>query len=414
MKRLEDLLGDKKAEFDNLDIPEEMEERLRMALNKKRKAYRAPTIVAALIIIIIMSYSLDSLAYYGKMLMGYDNILQGSLMKLSAEGRGQEISKSVVFSDGTKVTIDWLVFDKNQLVVLSTIESPNRKLATLHPDYRIAGIKSMGYRFGSFTGSFVDDHIMVSVAHFPPPKFYEKWMSFKIQMPVNGTMEVKTIRFTLNRNLAANQIHESTLDSEVTIGDYKIVFKKITASSLSTGIEGYITGLHGGLTGTEWPNLQFDVVSDNGKIISLRGNQSKSQDKIVFSSIGDALPEGFSFLKIDNIRFESHRLVDKSTNITPSIKDHKISEDIVLRDVQIVDGSTYLTISSRGIPIMALFKDGKQFKTSSYEDYKYEGEQPHPIDRVYKFDGTGENLRLDIKYILYSTYSNESIDIPLQ
>ena len=89
-----------------------MEDKLRNSLNslsiKKNKTIR--TKVAALIILVLLlGYNMDTLAYYGKQLIGYESIMDGTLSELNNLGKGQIIDKSYIFKSGVKVTLDGIM-----------------------------------------------------------------------------------------------------------------------------------------------------------------------------------------------------------------------------------------------------------------------------------------------------------------
>ena len=76
--------------------------------------------------VLIVIYSFDSIAYYGKKFIGYDNMLYGNLKELFDEGRGQEINKSCTFSDGLEFTLDAIMFDGNELMAFCRMYHPEK------------------------------------------------------------------------------------------------------------------------------------------------------------------------------------------------------------------------------------------------------------------------------------------------
>ncbi|HLR35198.1 MAG TPA: hypothetical protein VK071_07725 [Tissierellales bacterium] len=99
MANIEKLLTDGKKELDNLYIPENMEVRLRATLdsipNKKRSFNIKGKIAVLIILALLIGYNANTLAYYAKGLIGYDNVMNGTLQELNELGRGQIIDNLI-------------------------------------------------------------------------------------------------------------------------------------------------------------------------------------------------------------------------------------------------------------------------------------------------------------------------------
>ena len=127
MPEIERLLNQKKAQLDELQVPEELEERLRVALqnkNRSRKEKKGWMIkaAAACLIILLVGYNFDTLAFYGKRLIGYDAIMNGTLQQLNELGKGQVIGESYTFKNGVEVVLDGIMLDENQLLAFYSIK----------------------------------------------------------------------------------------------------------------------------------------------------------------------------------------------------------------------------------------------------------------------------------------------------
>ena len=96
MSKLDLLLNEEKGEFDNIKLPNDMENRLRSALDevpeKKKKRLRS-RVAAIIIVVLLLGYNIDTLAYYGKQLIGYENLMTGTLQELNEMGKGQLIKQ---------------------------------------------------------------------------------------------------------------------------------------------------------------------------------------------------------------------------------------------------------------------------------------------------------------------------------
>lgn len=420
MKDIEDALNKNKEELDRLNVPDELESRLRNALSMKRKRLSRGLVAAALIAVLMLVYNFNTLAYYGKKALGYDGVTYGSIKDLNGEGKGQEIYRSYKFSNGVEVTLDCIFFDGNKLDVLYRIHSDNVKLDTITLWPTLKGIYSTKYFGKGGRGQLVDDYNMVWQDSFESPKFYEKWMSFDIVMRENGKVENGRIKFTLDRSKAMKRIIKQKVDKQVKIGDTKINFKSITASRLSTVIEGKLESLPKQATENFYEmankdhiSLRFDIFINGKKYDSAFGNLSSSGNNTTFTSESNGMPEDFSSLDIKNVRFENMKSVDKTVDINAETKDLAINDDLIIKKVYFDGNSTCITMASRGIPVAGLEINEQFVENETADLYASEAERDVPVERTYKFKGKGDNMKLLVKIITYSKYSNDAISIPL-
>ena len=103
MDRIEEALEREKQKFDSLQAPDEMEWRLRRALDSgkmRRKPLRRLAMVASLIFILFFTYHFETLAYYGKSILGYDVVMSQTLRDLNELGKGQRIGKPIPLAMG--------------------------------------------------------------------------------------------------------------------------------------------------------------------------------------------------------------------------------------------------------------------------------------------------------------------------
>jgi hypothetical protein len=429
MNTLEAALKEKKEELDRIEAPAELEARLRQALYGRKRRMTYKPVAAVLIVVILLTYSFDTLAYYGKKFAGYDQMTTGSLKQLNEEGRGQDIGKSCTFSNGVEVTIDGIMFDENELVAFYKVHSNSGKLLEEVLNYKLPrlhayGIKPGGYFFTGGQGTSVDDRNMTFVDTFQPPVFYEKWMKFDVELIIDNKMEAHSINFTLDRNQAMKRTVKTDLNGEARLGDYRILFDRLTASTMSSVLDGRIMALTDDAlkvfqaesteASVEIPRLSFDIVSDNGETSRFSGGSlSASDNDISFSSRSDALPGKFNTLQIRNIRMDTMKMVDKTVDVSVDIKDLRIADDLMVKQVYREGNDTCVVVSSRGIPVAGLFEGEKQLEQLNPEAFDREAESTQQVERVYRFKGTGSNLKLGVKFIRYSRYSADTVDIPV-
>ena len=448
MDDIKKALEDKKAEFESLEAPIEMEGLLRQALQGKKKKISYRPVAAILIAVLIFTYNFDVLAYYGKKFAGYDQITIGALSKLNEEGKGQEVGKSCLFSNGAEVTIDGIMFDDNELLIFYKLKTSTGTIEEIIqtglPRFSIHGLKPMEYHSTNGEGRIVDDHTMTFIDTMEPLMFYEKWLRFDIRMMVNGELEIQSVNFTLDRNRAMERTAKLELNAEVVLDDCRIVFEEFTASVMSSMIKGRIIPQsdesrerydprtsEGGM---EIPHLNYDIVSDEGEVMRFSGGQSSSGGNITFTGKGDALPENFKTLQVKNIRMDTMKIVDKTVALNTNVKDMPVSEDLTINDVYVDGGDLCMSVSSRGIPVVGLFRGEEQLEQVNSKEFELEIESDEPMKRVFRFrmsagdadkeddkklsgpmggPDAAEGLELDIKYIRYTRMSADTIDIPI-
>lgn len=467
---IEDVLYEQKLKIDNIHAPLELEDRLKEALDISEKlnsedtseisdgsypSYRYDTanrtnksfkwskgFIAALItLVLIFSYSYDTLAYYGKRIIGYDKVVYGSVEALNEEGAGQEINKSHTFSNGVTVTLDGIMFDENELVAFYKVQSKNTKLEDTNLFMRIDGIRPLGYHPSGGAGTLIDDYTQMWVHSFQAPKIYEKWLSLEINMTADRKSETGKINFTLDRSKAMKRVAKQEIGKGIELEGLRINFLSLTASRLSTNIEGTMEPIpDSGQDHTEYsfenhPSLRFDIFVDD-KYYSTAYAGVNFANKAEFSSEALGLPAEFKDIDIRNIRLVREEMVDKNQIITLNTKDLVIADDLLIREVYQDRDKICLKAVSRGIPIMGLEINGEQ-ASGENDAYSNLSESREPVERVYQFqpmikvqdrgadlgkgthtngdadlgsDSSG-NMKLMVKLINYARYSKESIPI---
>lgn len=421
---VEEALYKKKDEVEMLEIPDNMEQKLRDALSKKSIRLPISGIAGVLIFALIFSYSFDVLAYYGKKITGYDKIMSGSIKKLNEDGRGQEINKSCVFSNGVEVTLAGIMFDGEELVAFIKIHNTKDKLSSNIPLCTLKGLKPSGYSRKSEQIVFNDDYTAVVKESFEAPKFYEKWMKIDIVYTNSGMSEIQSIPFTLNRNEAIKQEIKEDIGKQVLIGDYNIKFDYISASRMSTKINGKIIPLNDNVAkgfnksnnfgDFEGPNLVFDIAANGENVIRSTGARSSSSGgDISFTNESEAMPEGLRILELKNIRLEWLKYVDKEIDITLDTRNEVITDDLIIKKVELENDTMNVTISSKGIPMIGAFEGGTQLEQINFDEFKYDGRSNELVDRVYKFKGNVKNMKLRVDWIRYSEITDKSIEIPV-
>ena len=190
MNKVEEMLMENKQVLDQIEIPSGMEERLRKKLRdlpeaRHRKLHFKMKIAVACVLVLLLATQSNIMANYGRHLLGYDHIMNGTLRHLDQLGKGQVINKSFQFKNGVAVTLDAIMLDENQLIAFYTLKGNGTELDHFHTD----GIKGkfITYHPQSGTGEINKEGTELKwVESFQPPKFYENKLKLhKIEITIN-------------------------------------------------------------------------------------------------------------------------------------------------------------------------------------------------------------------------------------
>lgn len=206
MNKLEKALEDKKIEIGDIHAPDNFEEIIREKLEfnkKKNKRFNITKIASVFIMIIILGYNSSTLAFYGRNLLGYENVMNDTLLELSNLGQGQVIDKEVVFFDGLRVRLDMIMLDGNGLILFYSIKDESGKIDI--EDINLStNIKGLFYNTGhAGYGEYIESEneqrwVLITSQR---PKIFNQRISFGI----NYNNSYEEIEFKLDRRLAVGE-----------------------------------------------------------------------------------------------------------------------------------------------------------------------------------------------------------------
>lgn len=429
MDKLEKILEDEKINIENIEVPEELEARLRGALSRKKKSNSKALTAAVVILALTFGYSYDAIAYYGKKILGYDKVTFGNLKELNEKGRGQEIGKSYTFSDGTKITLDGIMFDDNKFTAFIR-ESSSKEIDGSSIGYSIKGLNPFGYMQESGAGNFNEARTELNwVCDFEVPHFYEKWLTLEIGKKEEGNIEQGSIGFILDRSKAMGHTVKQDINKSIEIEDGDIEINSITVSPMAAVVEGSYKSER--ITDVPAPKttyyVDFDLFVNGNEYRESGGNIRGASNARSFSKEFNVVPLDVNSLQIKNIKFVTEILVDKMIKVTTETSDMKVDineTDISIKKVKTDDNSTYITlksqkydedIDSRYDPQIALFISGEQIKGEDITSRAiYEENGKKYIDRTFKYLDRGEDMEIGIKVVYITEGSSEVIDIPVK
>lgn len=434
MPEIENMLKKQGKEFNHIEPPPEMEERLRTALEStaKRKHPRKmwfPKAAVVIIALFLFGYQFDTFAYYGKKLLGYDQVLTGTLKELNELGKGQSIGKSYTFKNGVSVTLDGIMLDDNQMLVFYTVKDPRGQMD--ESDFLIPmSLKGLfkEYQMQSSQGDMNEEKTeMKNMFQFQPPLFFERKLTLSFSLEENNQREFGEIPFSLDWDKAMGHSIRKPLRNVLAVDGIKIRFDSLTASPTTTVIKGQIQSI--------WELAQDKMKGErirpenmglkllaNGKEVPGQSSGMRTDMKgITFHQEFDALPRDLQELQLQLVSFAADHDVHEQVelNIKETEKSLEIlGQKIVINEVFHKNGDTFIKITTEENVLFTqidLIIDNKKADlietTSDQYDKKPDGTILHT--RILHFPGSGSKLELDIKSMKYEKKYDLTIDIPL-
>ncbi|GAA0133196.1 hypothetical protein YSY43_00360 [Paenibacillus sp. YSY-4.3] len=251
MDSVEKQLAEEKQRLDVIAAPEELEDRLRSALNgaapAKRKrispVWRA--VAAALILIVIFGYNYNAFAFYGKKLLGFDELISSTLQELNDQGMGQLVDKKTTLSDGTELTINGIMADANQLIMYYTLTNPKG----------IDNFSDNPFKPSKITGFLTDSQLESGVSQSnadktevkgtftfePVSSFAKRLMLHFWDRGQNNQLIDHTLSFAYDPNQAMQTEVKQSIRKKAQVDKGTINFQSITATPTMTMIEGSLS-----------------------------------------------------------------------------------------------------------------------------------------------------------------------------
>ncbi|MBS4538528.1 DUF4179 domain-containing protein [Clostridium sp. D2Q-11] len=430
MNNIEDMFKDIKKDLDDIDVPNNLENRLNKALEdkvmKKKRKNRLGKIVAVFLVFLLIGFNFDALAFYGKKILGYDNVMNGALKELNDAGKGQIINKSYTFKNGVSVILDGIMIDETQLLAFYTIEDPSGK--DMIPRFELKGLVKEYFPEGGY-GKYNDERTIIKyIQSFDPPHFYERSLKFNIHLYNEDINETGEIKFKIDRDKAMGHTLKNSINKTIEMERENIHFDSILASPTRTVIKGSIQNIF---------ELAKDVINNdrlrpnnietklyaNGKEMKYQGGGMSTDHKgITFHKEYDPLPENLKSLKLELVSFSGDHDINKVIDVDINEKEQKIDiigQGIVINEIDKRNEETLITITTEENTILTkvyLIIDGETVELEETFNNNYKklknGEVLHT--RTLKFHGVGEKYKLEIKRMTYSKEYNKTIDIPIE
>lgn len=442
MNDIEKKLRESKEYIDNLPVPEELEDRLKAALDTvpERKfnhrvrslwLIRHKALAAILVFVFFLGiYNYDVFAYYGKKILGYDKVTFGSIKQLNEAGMGQEINESYRFKNGTEVFLDGIMMDDNKLVAMYRIKGDSEEKINGLNINSMKGLLKDCFPTGGY-GRISDDKKEIAwVQEFQAPSFMDKTLTFRITSLTNDVSrgETAAISFRLDRSKAVKGMVKSSINKTIEMQNIKYRFTSLIATPMSVSIEGGIevaTDKDLKLYETADPkmarrNLKLELmetyVKDGQRVTeNIPGNMSSmstGNGKINFGFDFDGLKPGIQKLVLNFDKVEDMRIIDKNIDVNNGTEDVKVvseTDELIIKNVRVEGGNTLVTFSAESDVDFgaALFIGDEQ--AQELQQNSNQVPNSRRVEKTYIFKGTGEHMKLMFKTLSHVTRVDKQI-----
>jgi hypothetical protein len=438
MNKTEQMLNEGKATLDLLQAPPELENRLRTALirttTKKRKnkvRLSVNVLIACLVLFLVIGFNFETLAYYGKKLAGYDQVMNGTLQQLTNLGKGQLIGKSYTFKNGVQVTLDGVMLDDTQLLAFLTVKDTRGNVDDTDIGLSSLHLKGFYKHYMAESGQGVINEERNEEKwqySFEPPHFYEKKLGFRFSLAQGGQVEEGEIVFELDRRQAVGQTLRIALNEVFNAHQEQIKLTNLLASPTQTVLEGSIQGpvdlAKDYLIGERIRpvTLEIKLLANGVQVSELGGGISTNLDGVTFHKNYDALPQNLKSLQIIIESFSADHDVQEKVFLEKgmSAKSIKINgQDIQITKVEEAGENTQVTITSLEEVILSKVKlnvDGQvtRLNKTINDDYEKTSEGRIYHTRTLVFSATGQKLELDIERMTYPEEYHYIIEVPIK
>ncbi|OMF33756.1 hypothetical protein BK133_13265 [Paenibacillus sp. FSL H8-0548] len=428
MNNVEKRLVEEKQLMESITAPEELEMRLRDALNAaapKRKKRIAPIWKIAAVIVfalVVSGNNYNAFAYYGKQLFGFDDLIEGTLKQLNDKGMGQMVEKTTKLEDGTELIINGIMSDANQLVMYYTLNNPNglddhyggffspRNITGfLTKSSTRSGMSVMNENQTEIKGSMSFDN----VSPFSKELTLHFWQSFQ-----NGVRKESTVSFPYDPNKAMQTEIKQSINKKFKVNKGTITFQSITATPMMTVINGKLNvenlyKVDNALGGIE--------LKANGHPIAYLGSGTQSSfGGTEFYIHFDSLPEQLDKLELVIKEFAGYQKLEEKISLA-SFGDEAISlngKELRVKDVSTTaDGVEVTIVTDEDVRLEGVSIDSQAgitpLKTTVNQNSTMQADGRWLKERTLLFDTINEPEYLLIEGMHYMSEYNGVIEIPV-
>lgn len=429
MNNVEKQLADEKKRIDSITAPEELEMRLRNALQAtapKRRKRISPIwkiAVAALLITVVISSNYNAFAYYSKQLLGYDELINDTLKELNDAGKGQIVDKFSTLADGTKLIIDGIMSDENQLIMYYRITNPNGLDKDTYDQLRFERLSGFltNSMWESGTSIMNEDQTeMRGTLTFKPVSPLAKKLTLTYsEKSYSSQITGGSITFAYNPHEAMQTELKKSIKKKLQVDRGTITFKTITATPTMTMIEGKLDVKNFDRVPSAFQGIE--LIANGSPIENLGSGTSTSMSGTTFDIHYESLPEHLDSLELVMKEFVGYMKLGQEVSLA-SISNEPISlngEELWVKDVSITSRGVEITIDTEddvmldGVSI-GTHKEIIPLKTTVNQSYIEYSDGRLLKERTLLFESTIVPEKIVIEGMHYMKTYNYTINIPVK
>ena len=333
-----------KAKLNDIPVPKQLEQRLHNALAKqsKKRRKKAPLVllVTAALALLFVSFNINTFAYYGKKLFGYEQLMDDTLAKLNESGAGQVVDESIVLQDDTTVTIEGVLSDANRFLIYYKAYNPLKSLENGVTFTKLTGFLTNHLPSSSSVLSS-DQHTLTGIASYDAVNPFAKKLTVSLFDDAHNEYDF-TFSYNANDALAPTLKHTINEKIKTDIGTFTI--KKLTTTNASTRI----TGTFDKTTDRTFPIPRDFVLYADDKAIPVKesGMQSSFFSGYTMDLLFDTLPTDTKKLELKLEQSYSKEAIDVTVPLNPLPKTIVGPKNLQILNASLQDDVTEITISS--------------------------------------------------------------------
>ncbi|MCM3473492.1 DUF4179 domain-containing protein [Brevibacillus borstelensis] len=360
---------------------------------------------------------------HGKKLLGFDEVITGTLQELNHQGMGQIVEKEMDLRNGTRLVINGIMADANQLVMYYTLTNPDGlddmvTIDTFRPS-RITGLFTDSFAGGG-TAIISDDQTEIKGSmSFDPVSPFAKTLTLHFwQQLQDGQMVESTISFPYNPNKAMQAQFKQTINKQVEVDKGTIIFRSITASPTMTVIEGSMNVENHDRVSV--PLGGIELLANGTAVPWLGSGSSSSLRGYNFDIRYDALPPHLESLELVVKEFVGYQTLEKTIAL-----DALDDKPVMLGGKELRVKKVSVSSQEAGITIVTdedVMLDGVSIQTKSAviplrttvgQEYIKEEDGRIKKERTLLFDAAEEPQSMIIEGMHYMKPYDIKIEIPL-
>ncbi|WP_435922540.1 DUF4179 domain-containing protein [Paenibacillus sp. DYY-L-2] len=326
MNRIERQLIEERERLDRVAAPEELEERLRAALSripeKRTKRHVPRWTVAAILIILVSSavgYNYEAFAYYGKKILGFDEVMTSTLKELNDAGMGQTIGEKALLHDGTELIVNGVMGDANQLIVYYTLQNPDGLAEETQQFFRLSKITGFLTDSPAEAGTTLmneEQTELKGTMTFEPVSPFAKKLTLHYAEELDNRVIENEITFSYHPGEAIRTQIKQSIKRKVAVDKGAITFDSVTATPISTVIKG--TWNVENMDRFRLPFDGIELIANGAPVDSTGSGFSTDLHGRKFELHYDALPEPLDSLQLVVKEFAGYERLDEKVELAPA------------------------------------------------------------------------------------------------